>query len=271
MSTDARSNSEQRAVKVNENIDISTLLTLRKVTRSLSGCLGKRLGEHLDALTPLFSPRPVLGERVRGGAKIPGRSAEQAFSEMSDLYRTINGAKPFNLRRDFDTPIDILSATPEASTYSYSYVARNETDSKSITVTSPLRWVLTYKGFGPERLRELLADPSDVGSNLQQCVLHYLVMHAVLRNRPGIAQLLGAMRFALAFEQLEEFGQIPFPVISCPVSTMRPGDETIIESTELSGTSAFEEVANVDEVADMRDPLKEELVKLAKAREADLA
>jgi hypothetical protein len=255
---------------VNENIDISALLTLRKVTRSLSECLGERLGEHLDALRPLFSPRPVLGERVRGGAKIPGRSGEQAFDEMSALYRTINGVKPFNLRREFDTPIDILSATPEASTYSYSYVARSGEESKSITVTSPLRWVLTYKGFGPERLRELLANPSDVGSNVQQCVLHYLVMHAVLRNRPGIARLLGAMRFGLAFEQLEEFGQIPFPIISCPLSTVRPGDGTIIESTELSGTSAFEEVANVDEIADMSDPLREELLRLAKARGADL-
>jgi len=258
-------------VKINENIDISTLLTLRKVTRSLSECLGKRLGEHLNALTPLFNPRPVLGDRVRGGAKIPGRSGEKAFGKLSDLYRTINGVKPFNLRREFDTPIDILSATPEISTYSYSYVAKSDSGSKSITVTSPLRWVLTYKGFGPDRFRDLMANPSDVGSNVQHYVLHYLVMHAVLCDRPGIVQLLEAMRFRLTFEQLEEFGQVPFPVVSCPLSTIRPGDGTIVESTELSGTSAFEEVANVDEISEIRDPLRDELVKRAKAQGADLA
>jgi hypothetical protein len=258
-------------VKENENIDVSTLLALRKVTRSLSEYLGKRLGEHLDVLTPLFNPRPVFGDRVRGGAKIPGRSGDQAFGELSDLYRAVNGARPFNLRREFEIPIDILSATPEVSAYSYSHIAKGKTETKSITVTSPLRWILTYKGFGPERLRGLLANPSDVGGNVQQCVLHYLVMHAVLRNRPGIGQLLQAMRFGLAFEQLEEFGAIPFPVITCPVSTIRPGDDTVVESTELSGTSTFEEVANVDDLAELRDPLRDKLMKLAKAQGADIS
>lgn len=257
-------------MNVDESIDISALLTLRKVTRSLSEYLGNQLSESLDSMTPLFNPRPVFGERVRGGVKSPGRDGEKAFKELSALYRTINGVKPFNLRREFDTPIDILSATPEVNIYSYSYCVNNNGNSKNIVVTSPLRWVLTYKGFGPARLRELLADSTNVGVDLQESVLHYLVMHGVLRNRPGIGRLLEAMRFQVGFGQLEEFGKLPFPIVSCPISTVRPADETIFESTELSGTALFEEVANVDEIPAMSDPLKDRLMSLAKSQGAKL-
>ena len=36
----------------------------------------------------------------------------------------------------------------------------------------------------------------------------------------------------------------------------------IIENTEISGTDAFEELVNIEDVARLRDPLKERLTEL---------
>ncbi len=44
---------------------------------------------------------------------------------------------------------------------------------------------------------------------------------------------------------------------------MRPPDSVIIESTEISGTDSFEEVVNLDELNNLTDPVKEQLLKIA--------
>ena len=47
-----------------------------------------------------------------------------------------------------------------------------------------------------------------------------------------------------------------FTYVSSLVPTVRPPDEVIIESTELSGRDVFEEVVDVGAILAMRDPLK---------------
>ena len=106
-----------------ESADISRFLALRRATRAVSDYLAQQLNGHLSALTPLFSPRVVFGDRIRGGAKLTGRDAEKAYADLTGLYEGIYRAKPFNLRRDFDSPIELLSATPEITSSSYSYSA----------------------------------------------------------------------------------------------------------------------------------------------------
>ena len=48
-------------------------------------------------------------------------------------------------------------------------------------------------------------------------------------------------------------------------------DDVIIESTEVSGMDAFEEVVNVDDIAALRDPLRERLLEIVKASGAALS
>ncbi|MGZ8944182.1 MAG: hypothetical protein ACXW1W_02015 [Methylococcaceae bacterium] len=47
-----------------------------------------------------------------------------------------------------------------------------------------------------------------------------------------------------------------------PVKTILPPDELIIQSTELSGMSVFEEVIDLDEINQLTDPYKEHLFEL---------
>ena len=50
---------------------------------------------------------------------------------------------------------------------------------------------------------------------------------------------------------------------------MRPPDEVLIESTEVSGMNAFEEIVQLEDVEKLRDPLKEQLLAITKGHESE--
>jgi hypothetical protein len=144
-----------------------------------------------------------------------------------------------------------------------SYIARDRGEEKHITITSPLKWILSFEGFGPSRLTELLTTSGDnVGPKLQECVLHFLLLHLSMEKRSGVRKLLQALRYTVTTERIPEFGELPLVMISAPVSTLRPPDRVIVESTEISGTMQFEEVVDADAIATMEDPLKNKLSEL---------
>jgi hypothetical protein len=62
---------------------------------------------------------------------------------------------------------------------------------------------------------------------------------------------------------LPEFGDLPITCLASSISTLRPPDNVLIESTEFSGSEVFEEVVNLDDIANLRELLKEQLVELA--------
>jgi hypothetical protein len=93
-------------------------------------------------------------------------------------------------------------------------------------------------------------------------VLHYLAMNVVISAQPGLGQLMETLRFPIGSTQLPGFGNLPVTYISSAVSTTLPPDAVVIESTELSGKDAFEEVVNVQDIETLRDPLKERLMEV---------
>ena len=103
---------------------------------------------------------------------------------------------------------------------------------------------------------------SSANSYVQICVLHHLVINSVCSKRDDVLKLLAALRFNISTESSAEYGNIPLLVVSCPVRTIRPSDELIIQSTELSGASIFEEVINEDDINQLIDPYKEHLLEL---------
>ena len=91
---------------------------------------------------------------------------------------------------------------------------------------------------------------------------HFPVMHVTLAKRPAVARLLEAIRFPIVTGQCEEFGELPITYLESPVPTLRPSDEIIIQSTELSGNATFEEVLDMDGILKLQDSLKEQLLDL---------
>jgi hypothetical protein len=247
---------------MDERYSIQNLLALRKLTRGMADLLRGQMKELLSTLAPLFHPKVVFGNYVDSESYGSSRTGEKAFKEFRELYHTVAQSRPYNLPLEFKSPLEVINPQLEMTPLEYTHVATIGNESKTITVTSPLKWVLTYGGFSPGRLKTLLAERKRTGDELQQFVLHYLMMHIVVSKQVGVSQILKDLHFPLSSERSPEFGDLPITYVSSAVSTMRPPDDVIVESTEVSGMSVFEEIAQLEDVEKLRDPLKEQLLEI---------
>ncbi len=123
--------------------------------------------------------------------------------------------------------------------------------------------MLTYTGFAPARLQEML-DQKVRGEELQRFILSYLIIHLAMKHRPGVMRILEGLHFPVTTGTSPDFGDLPMTRIGVPISTQRPPDSVVVESAELTGMDAFEEVVNVEDIARLQDPLKERLIEIAR-------
>ena len=237
------------------------LLSLRKLTRAVGELLRSQLKDHLGLLTHCFRPKAFFGEYAEG-AKDYVKGAETNFKELQSTYESICGTRPYNLPKEFKTPLVLAGSLPEITPYEYVHEAKADGQAKPISVSTPLKFTLNYAGFSPKRLRELLAGPP--GGDVQEFVLQTLVFNIVLSRQPAIAKLFEALRFSLTMSKIPGLGDLQFPFLTVGVPTVLPPDDVVIESTEISGTNAFEEVVNLDALAKLVDPFKDRLLELAK-------
>jgi hypothetical protein len=247
------------------------LLALRKLTRAIADLLRGMLREHLTTLSPLLRPTNVLGEYVHGHTRGAVKGAEKAFRELQALYETTAATKPFGVPRELKSPIELLSSTPEITPMEYVHVATGNGESKTITVTSPLKWVLSYSGFGPGRLRDILAGRAGNTVELPQFLLHTLVVHIVMKKQPGLMNIFELLRFPACAERFPGFGELPVTCLSSAISTVRPPDDVIIESTEISGMDVFEEIVNLEDIKNLQDPIQARLLDLLKSHGEHIA
>ncbi len=185
---------------MDERYNIQHLLALRKLTRGMADVLRGQMKELLSTLAPLLHPKVVFGNYVDGETYGTSRTGEKAFKEFRELYHTVAQSRPYNLPLEFKSPLEVINPQLEMTPLEYTHVATIGNESKTITVTSPLKWALTYSGFSPGRLKTLLAERKRTGDELQQFVLHYLMMHIVVSKQVGVAQicLFGNLDFAPA-------------------------------------------------------------------------
>jgi hypothetical protein len=255
---------------MNGRDSIQSLLVLRKLTRAITDTVRGQMAEHLATLTPLMRPAAVLGDYVQGGQKETTRRADKAFKELETLYQTIATTKPFNLPRELTPPISVLSTGLEITAYEYPHVATAGSDSRTIMVRSPLTWTLTYTGFGPGRLQELLNTKMRSNEEVLKFVLSYLALHVVVTNQPGLLKIFERLHLPIATVKVAEFGDLPVTRIGADVVTRRPSDPVIMESAELTGMNAFEELVEIDEISRLQDPFRESLLEVARQQAPEL-
>jgi hypothetical protein len=242
---------------------VKSLLVLRKLTRAIADAARGQLADYLTTLTPMLQPQSVFGEYIQGVQREPTLKADQAFKELKALYEAVTPVKPLNLRRELSPPFSFSNLSLEITPVDYVHVAKTESGPRNITVRSPLTWTLTYSGFAPSRLQEAL-DQNVRGDELQRCILSYLLIHFVAKYRPGVTQILDGLHFPITTSTAAEFGDLPMTRIGIGISTMRPSDDVVVESAELTGMDAFEEVVDVDGIGRVPDPLKERLLEIAR-------
>jgi hypothetical protein len=255
---------------MSERDRVQSLLVLRKLTRVITDIVRVQMTEYLKVLTPLLRPKALLGDYVQGGPKEPSRKSDKAFGELQALYDAVATIKPYNLPRDLTHPLSLSSVGLEITPLDYVHVARSGGETRKIKVRCPLTWVLTYTDFPPTRLQELLDSKARSVEELQRFVLNYLVMHVATASEPGLMKVFEALHFPLTTSKLPQFGELPITQIGIGISTARPSDEVIIQSAELTGMDAFEEVVNVEDLKKLDDPLKKRLLETVRQQTPEL-
>src|SRR5580765_5286581 len=249
---------------------VQSLLALRKLTRAITDAVRVQMSEYLRVLTPLLRPKALLGEYVQGGPKEASRKADKAFADLQKLYETVAVVKPYNLPRELTPPLSFASTGLEITPLDYYHVAQSGSDTRRIKVRCPLTWVLTYTDFPPTRLQELLDAKARSIEELQRFVLNYLVLHVATKNEPALMQVFEALHFPLTTSKSPQFGELPITRIGIGISTARPSDALMIQSAELTGMDAFEEVVKVEDIAALPDPMKERLLTIARQQAPEL-
>lgn len=260
----------RRGKTMSQPFETSKMLLLRKVTRAISERLETQLISHLGTLSPLVQPRTVFGKYLRSSVKQSVKEEAESFEQVRSIYASLAGQAPFNLPKELDSPLDIPNTSLEVIPAEYSYVAQSAQERKTVMVKSPLKWVVSYSGFGLKRLRQLLSHTTENGEQLQACVVHFLAMQVTLSKRPGVARILESLRFPLTTVHMEEFGELPITCIESPIATICPPDDVIVQITEISGASAFEEVVSLEDIVKLCDPLKEEALEIIRSAGCEL-
>ena len=79
---------------------------------------------------------------------------------------------------------------------------------------------------------------------------------------PALKHLLEDLRYQIETKKLSDLGQLPVVIVKAPLKTFLPADDFILQVTRLSGVPAFQEIIDLDALANLPDPLKESLTEL---------
>jgi hypothetical protein len=249
---------------------IQSLLVRRKLTRAIAEAARTQMLEYLTVLAPLLRPRVVLGDFVHGASKETVPRAERTFKDLQALYATVAAARPFNLAPELSPPLNFSGVGLDITPVDYPHVIKTGSDERTIMVRRPLSWVLTYSGFGPSRLADLLSPKQRTGDGLQQYVLGQVLLAVVIANSQGLVGMCEALHFPVTTTTQPATGALPVTRIGLALETSLPSDEVILESAALTGMDAFEEVVDLTQLQTLRDPLKDRLLDLARQHVPEL-
>ena len=237
-------------------LTLEELSERRQKTEAVSQFFLKQLRGYIDALRPLLSPARLLGRYIAPKEDIVG--AEKALAQLKRTYDEVCG-KPFALARGLeDGPVSAIENKIDLYPWEYAHEAVGAKEKKTLTVTSPVRWIMSYaSAYTLSQLRSLLTGKGDrEQATIRQFIVNALAMKMLVEKSPGIAQLLGDLRYTVAVEKSPVLGELPVVTISAAVPSFRPADELILGAVRLSGVPAFIELIDLEAVARLEDPLK---------------
>lgn len=234
------------------------LAELRNKTERLSQFLSSRLKNHLATLYPILTPKRVFGKYL--GFKEVVSRADEAYTQLTEKYREAAGF-PFDLRSDLDE--EALSAMEHGiEVYPWEYTLSS--GDKAVTISSPVRWVITYRSdYSLAEIRRLVATKGDRRKpSIRHFVVNAIASQIVFANNPGVVQLLEDLRYDVRAEAGPGLGKLPLLTIGSRISSFRPPDELLLSAIRLSGVPAFIELVDPEAVHQVEDPLRQHIEKI---------
>ncbi len=247
-------------------LDPERMLRLHKLTREVSSFCRKQLRGHLDALALLLRPRRLLGDLMEGAGRESVVGADHHFEELQELFEKV-AARPFDLRGELPKPLESVASQIQLHEWEYVHEARTERGRQSITLTSPLTWVITYSStYSLSMLREVLAGNQDRDpEGVRAFVLRACLMDLLLSKHPELVELFAGLRYRLEVRKSPQMGELPLVTLSAPLISFRPPDDLLLIATGVSGGARFQELLNVEAARHVPDPLAEQTARLLKS------
>jgi hypothetical protein len=235
---------------------------LRRKTETISKFLQDQLSAHLETLRPILSPERLFGKYVgTAGAKGDVPTADRALAQLQQSYRPFSGP-PFNLPSELDPYwLTLVGSRVSLHPWEYTHQARTERESKPITMSSPVRWVVSFSStYTLSHVRQALAGKGERRpEHIRQFVVNGLVMQLMMAHTPGLAPLLADLRYQLSIDFLPDLPKLPLTTITSGLPSFRPADDLILAATNFSGVPAFIELIDVDKLSAVQDPLRARL------------
>lgn len=241
-----------------KSLDNQEFFRLRHATEKIGNALGKRLAGHLETLSPLFIPRNLLGTYIKSTVAEDVVRSDKAFAELQERYAAV-ADQPFGLPRKLQPPLPALASQLEATLYQYPLTLPGS--EKTVSVTSPVRWILSFRSECPlARLRGMIAGAEPRNPDeMRQAILSHLILVVYLKQRSELGELLTDLRYRVEIRELSDLGDMPVVMVTAPLETFLPADEFILQVTQLSGISAFQEIVSSEAIGGIPDPLKNTL------------
>ena len=240
------------------DITLDQLLDLRQRTERLSELLKDHLADYLSTLRPLLAPRRVLGKYAGAVGSIARE--EEAFQQLGKRYDEVCGRFRLStgLEKDHLSAVD---ADLEIYPWEYTHEASGDDQSHPVTVTSPVRWVLTYHSdYTLEQMRQVMAGKAERRPHaVRSFVVHALAIDLVLSRNEGVSRILTDLRYAVSTEYSSEFGKLPLTTLHAPLRSFLPADKLVLSSTRFSGVPAFIELIDLESIDQLQDPMQAKL------------
>ncbi len=235
-------------------IELEQVGQLRQVSKKISEHLDKRLQDYLATLKPLFLPRKVLGEYMDSAYDGRVAGADKNITAIGSSYQRI-AQDAFGLSTKLGTPVPSISSDLTIAPWEYIH----ELDGgQRIIVTSPVRWVLNYKGEYSlsELMKQSLKDEPFNAGGVKDLLIRTLTLSKLLEMSPGLQAIFEDLRFQFSLEKSAVSGDLQHVVLSCDVPAFRPQNEAIQTVVSLSGKAVFEELIDHEELGNLVDPFK---------------
>ncbi len=236
---------------------------LHSITSEVAKICRGQLRNYLDALAPLFRPRRVLGNHMDGSGKETVTGADQNFAELRENYFKACG-RPFDLRKELTAPLESVPTQIQLHEWEYVYEIRAERELETITVVSPLTWVLAYPStYTLSMMRQVVAGKQERDAEgVRSFVLRACLMQLLFAKLPELGTLFEGLRYRVEIRKSPQLGDLSLVTVSAPVATIRPSDDLLMTAMGLSGRTGFVEVLGEYQAAHVVDPLQAQILKI---------